>query len=397
MTSGKDRGRTKAPFRADHVGSLIRPDNLAKARKVSADRPRSEVVLSPEALAELAQIQQAAIRDIVKMQQDVGLKVVTDGEYNRTSWQRDFLLKIENIVDAPSKISVKFHSAQGVREHAPPTMRVAGKMRRPAGGMFVEDYKFLHGVLSEKSGAETGSKATPKVTFPSPTVVHFRGGREMIDAKAYPEMSGFYSDLARVYQEEIAGLADAGCRYIQIDEVNLAYLCDPELRKNVTALGEDPALLPRTYAKLINDSIAKKPKDMVACMHLCRGNFAGSWVAEGGYEPVAEVLFNEMNIDGYFLEYDSERAGGFEPLRFLPKGKVAVLGLVTTKSPIMESKDDLKRRIEAAAKFVDIDQLALSPQCGFSSGIGGETMTPDIQKAKLELIVQTAQEVWGSA
>lgn len=379
--------RTKPPFRADHVGSLIRPENLVKARGVARDKPTS-AKLTPEAQAELARIQQAAIRDVVKMQQDLGLQVVTDGEYNRTSWQRDFLLKIENIVDAPSKIAVKFHSAAGVREHAPPTMRVAGKMRRPAGGMFIDDYKFLHSVVDR-------SKVTPKVTFPSPTVVHFRGGREMIDQSAYPQMEAFYSDLARIYQEEIGELAAAGCRYIQIDEVNLAYLCDPELRKNVTALGEDPATLPQTYAKLINDSIAKRPADMTVCMHLCRGNFAGHWVAEGGYEPVAEVLFNTMNIDGYFLEYDSERAGGFEPLRFLPKGKVAVLGLVTTKSAQMETKDELKRRIEQAAKFVDLDQLALSPQCGFSSGIGGETMTPEVQKAKLALIVETAKEVWG--
>lgn len=378
--------RTKPPFRADHVGSLIRPDNLAKARGVARDKPVS-AKLTPEARVELVQIQQAAIRDVVAMQEGLGLKVVTDGEYNRTSWQRDFLLKIENIVDAPSKVPVKFHSATGVREHAPPTMRVAGKLSRPQGGMFVDDYKFLHSI----------AKATPKVTFPSPTVVHFRGGREMIDQKAYPEMGSFYADLARIYQEEIADLAAAGCRYIQIDEVNLAYLCDPELRKHVSALGEDPALLPKTYAKLINDSIAKKPKDMAACMHLCRGNFAGSWVAEGGYEPVAEVLFNEMNIDGYFLEYDSDRAGGFEPLRFLPKGKVAVLGLVTTKSAQMETKDELKRRIDVAAKYVPLEQLALSPQCGFSSGIGGETMTPDVQKAKLALIVETAREVWGGA
>lgn len=378
--------RTKPPFRADHVGSLIRPDNLIKARTVARDKPVSEQ-LTPEAKAELAQIQQAAIREVVAMQEGLGLKVVTDGEYNRTSWQRDFLLKIENVVDAPSKVPIKFHSATGVREHAPPTMAVKGKLGRPAGGMFVEDFKFLKSV----------AKATPKVTFPSPTVVHFRGGRDVIDAKAYPEIGPFYADLARVYQEEIADLAQAGCRYIQIDEVNLAYLCDPELRKHASAIGEDPEELPRTYAKLINDSIAKKPKDMAACMHLCRGNFAGHWVAEGGYEPVAEVLFNEMNIDGYFLEYDSDRAGGFEPLRFLPKDKVAVLGLVTTKSPKLETKDELKRRIEAAAKFVPLEQLALSPQCGFSSGIGGETMTVDIEKRKLALIVETARDVWGSA
>ena len=373
--------RTKPPFRADHVGSLIRPENLIKARAVTKEQP------TPENRTELARIQEAAIRDVVAMQESIGLKVVTDGEYNRTSWQRDFLLKIENVVDAPSKVPVKFHSATGVREHAPPTMRVAGKLARPQGGMFVDDFKLLKSI----------AKATPKVTMPSPTVVHFRGGREMIDAKAYPEMNAFYADLARVYQEEIADLAAAGCRYIQIDEVNLAYLCDPELRKHVAAIGEDPAVLPRTYAKLINDTVSKKPADMAVCMHLCRGNFAGHWVAEGGYEPVAEVLFNEMNIDGYFLEYDSDRAGGFEPLRFMPKGKVAVLGLMTTKSAAMETKDELKRRIDQAAKIVPLEQLALSPQCGFSSGIGGETMSVDTQKAKLALIVETAHDVWGSA
>ncbi|MGE3710196.1 MAG: 5-methyltetrahydropteroyltriglutamate--homocysteine S-methyltransferase [Hyphomicrobiaceae bacterium] len=373
--------RTKPPFRAEHVGSLIRPDSLIKARQAVEDSP------TPQNKAELAGIQQEAIRDVVAMQQDLGLSVVTDGEYNRFSWQRDFLLKIENVVNAPSKVPVKFHSASGTREHAPPTMGVVGKLKRPAGGMFIDDFKFLASI----------AKATSKVTFPSPTVVHFRGGRDVIDKIAYPEMSQFYADLARVYQEEIADLAQVGCRYIQIDEVNMAYLCDPELRKHVSAIGEDPEQLPHTYAKLINDTIARKPADMVACMHLCRGNFAGHWVAEGGYEPVAEVVFNEMNIDGYFLEYDSDRAGGFEPLRFLPKGKVAVLGLVTTKSPQMESKDDVKRRIEQAAKFVSIEQLALSPQCGFSSGIGGETMSVDIEKRKLGMIVEIAQEVWGSA
>jgi 5-methyltetrahydropteroyltriglutamate--homocysteine methyltransferase len=210
-------------------------------------------------------------------------------------------------------------------------------------------------------------------------------------------MGGFYADLARVYAEEIADLAAAGCRYLQIDEVNLAYLCDPALRAQVSNIGEDPESLPKTYAKLLNDTIAGKPADMTVCMHLCRGNFAGSWVAEGGYEPVAELLFNQIGVDGYFLEYDSERAGGFEPLRFLPKGKIAVLGLVTTKSPAMETKDELKRRIDAAARYVPLEQLCLSPQCGFSSGIGGNTMGVDGQMAKLRLAVETAREVWGEA
>jgi 5-methyltetrahydropteroyltriglutamate--homocysteine methyltransferase len=238
---------------------------------------------------------------------------------------------------------------------------------------------------------------TAKITIPSPTIVHFRGGREAIDARAYPQMDAFYEDLAAVYRAEIADLAAAGCRYLQIDEVNLAYLCDPELRRQVSNIGEDPATLPKTYAKLLNAAIAGKPADMTVCMHLCRGNFAGAWIAEGGYEPIAELLFNEIGVDGYFLEYDSKRAGDFSPLRFLPKGKMAVLGLVTTKSRKMETKDELKRRIEEASRHAPIEQLALSPQCGFSSGIGGQAMTVDDEIRKLALVVETAREVWGRA
>jgi 5-methyltetrahydropteroyltriglutamate--homocysteine methyltransferase len=253
--------------------------------------------------------------------------------------------------------------------------------------MFVDDFRFLKSV----------AHGTAKITIPSPTTMHFRGGRAAIDAQTYPDMAEFYADLARVYREEIHDLAQAGCRYLQIDEVNMAYLCDPALRKEVSNIGENPDTLPMTYAKLLNDTIAGRPRDLTVCMHLCRGNFAGAWVAEGGYDPVAEILFNEIGVDGYFLEYDSPRAGSFAPLRFLPKGKVAVLGLVTTKSPKLESKDDLKRRIEEAAKHAPIEQLCLSPQCGFSSGIGGNTMTVDDEIAKLRLVVETAREVWGSA
>ena len=365
------------PFRADHVGSLIRPPALIEAREeaeTGGDR------------ASLKRIQEQAIRDVVAMQQDIGLRLVTDGEYNRGAWHRDFLLRFANVRLIPSKITVRFHSAEGTRDQAPPSWQVAGKLARPK-PIFVEDFRYLASI----------ARAMPKITIPSPTIMHFRGGREAIDQAAYPEMEGFYADLARVYAEEIADLAAAGCRYLQIDEVNLAYLCDPALRAQVSNIGEDPASLPRTYAKLLNDTIAGKPADMTVCMHLCRGNYAGAWVAEGSYEPVAELLFNAINANGYFLEYDSERAGGFEPLRFLPKGKIAVLGLVTTKSPQLESKDDLKRRIDAAARFAPLEQLALSPQCGFESGIGGNTMTIEQQMAKLRLIVETAQEVWGSA
>jgi 5-methyltetrahydropteroyltriglutamate--homocysteine methyltransferase len=372
--------RTKPPFRADHVGSLIRPDALIEAR-AAADKGEM-------AATELARIQHGAVRDVVRLQQEVGLRLATDGEYNRFSWQRDFLLKIGNVKPLASKLTVRFHSAAGTRDHTPPSLQVAGKLSRPQ-GIFVDDFKFLKSV--------TPGGVTAKITIPSPTIVHFRGGREAIDAGAYPQMDAFYDDLAAVYRAEIADLAAAGCRYLQIDEVNLAYLCDPELRRQVSNIGEDPATLPKTYAKLLNAAIAGKPADMTVCMHLCRGNFAGAWIADGGYEPIAELLFNEIGVDGYFLEYDSPRAGDFSPLRFLPKGKMAVLGLVTTKSPKLETKDELKRRIEEASRYAPIEQLALSPQCGFSSGIGGQAMTVDDEISKLALVVETAREVWGTA
>jgi 5-methyltetrahydropteroyltriglutamate--homocysteine methyltransferase len=371
--------RTKPPFRADHVGSLIRPDALLNARQAAE---KGEIPAS-----ELTRIQQDAIRDVVRLQEEIGLQVVTDGEYNRFAWQRDFLLKFNNVLQVASKLTVRFHSAAGTRDHSPPSLQVTGKLSRRAAGIFVDDFRFLKSV----------AHVTPKITIPSPTTMHFRGGREAVDAKAYPAMAEFYADLARVYQEEIGDLADAGCRYLQIDEVNLAYLCDPDLQAQVRNIGEDPQTLPKTYAKLLNSTIAGRPADMVVCMHLCRGNFAGAWVAEGGYDPIAELLFNEIAVDGYFLEYDSPRAGSFAPLRFLPKGKIAVLGLVTTKNAAIETKDDIKRRIDEAARYAPIEQLALSPQCGFSSGIGGQAMTVKEEIAKLKLVVDTAREVWGSA
>jgi 5-methyltetrahydropteroyltriglutamate--homocysteine methyltransferase len=371
--------RLKPPFRADHVGSLIRPQALIAARERAG---KGE--LPP---AELMRIQHAAIREVVRLQEDLGLKVVTDGEFNRSSWHRDFMLKFANVKLVPSRMKVRFHTTDGDRDNSAPALQVTGRLARPKGGSFVDDFRFLVSV----------ARATPKITIPSPTVMHFRGGREAIDADAYPDIGEFYDDLARLYREEIADLAQAGCRYLQIDEVNLAYLCDPALRAQVANIGEDPTTLPQTYAKLLNDTIRDRPADMTVCMHLCRGNFAGAWVAEGGYEPIAELLFNEIAVDGYFLEYDSARAGSFAPLRFLPKGKVAVLGLVTTKSPQMETKDALKRRIDEAAKFAPLEQLALSPQCGFSSGIGGNTMDVERETAKLRLVVETAREVWGGA
>jgi 5-methyltetrahydropteroyltriglutamate--homocysteine methyltransferase len=375
--------RSTPPFRADHVGSLIRPDALIAARAAA------EAGTLPT--GELIRIQHDAIRAVVRLQEDIRLRLVTDGEYNRHSWQRDFLLKISNVKPMPSRLTVRFHSAAGTRDHTPPSLQVAGKLSRPA-GIFVDDFKFLKTVADD-----TPNNVTPKITIPSPTIVHFRGGRDAIDTKAYPDMDAFYADLAAVYRAEIADLAAAGCRYLQIDEVNLAYLCDPELRRQVSNIGEDPATLPQTYARLLNEAIAGRPTDMTVCMHLCRGNFAGAWIAEGGYEPIAELLFNAIGVDGYFLEYDSARAGGFEPLRFLPKGKIAVLGLVTTKSPNMETKDELKRRIDEASRYAPLEQLALSPQCGFSSGIGGNAMTVDDEIKKLQLVVDVAREVWGAA
>ncbi len=372
--------RSKPPFRADHVGSLIRPDALIRARDAAE---KGEMARS-----ELLRIQHDAIRQVVRVQEELGLKLVTDGEFNRHSWQRDFLLKIGNVKPTASRLTVRFHSAAGTRDHTPPSLQVIGKLSRPQ-AIFVDDFKFLKSVAA--------GNVTPKVTIPSPSIVHFRGGRRAIDERSYPQMEAFYDDLAAVYRAEIADLGAAGCRYLQIDEVNLAYLCDPELRRQVANLGENPETLPRTYAALLNAAIASRSADMTVCMHLCRGNFAGAWIAEGGYEPIAELLFNEIGVDGYFLEYDTERAGSFAPLRFLPKGKIAVLGLITTKSQKMESKDELKRRIEEASRYAPLEQLALSPQCGFSSGIGGNAMTAEDEIAKLKLVVETAHEVWGSA
>ncbi|HJZ70490.1 MAG TPA: 5-methyltetrahydropteroyltriglutamate--homocysteine S-methyltransferase [Vicinamibacterales bacterium] len=363
------------PFKADQVGSLLRPANLLEARE---RRRRGEITA-----ADLRRIEDAAIRDVVAMQERIGMPSITDGEFRRGLWHMDFVCDFANVQQAPG-IPIKFHSDEGEIEWAPPGVKITGKLARPH-PIFVEDFKFLKSITT----------ATPKITIPSPSVLHFRGGRRAIDSTAYPDMDGFYEDLARVYSEEIRDLVDAGCRYLQMDEVNMAFLCDPNLREFARSLGEDPDQLPHTYARLINDATAARHKDMVVCLHLCRGNARSHWVADGGYEPVAEVLFNEFNVDGYFLEYDSSRAGDFSPLRFVPKGKTVVLGLVTTKKGALERKDDIKRRIDEAARFVPIEQLALSPQCGFASNAEGNALTVDQEQAKLQLIVETSREVWG--
>jgi 5-methyltetrahydropteroyltriglutamate--homocysteine methyltransferase len=368
--------RSSPPFRADHVGSLLRPPQLLAAR---ADHRQGRL-----AAGELAKIEDAAIRDVVAMQQNLGLRAVTDGEFRRNIWHIDFLTGFTNVLQVPSAINVSFHTAAGDIERRPSALRVAGKLARSR-PIFVEHFKFLKSV----------AQAVPKLTLPSPSILHFRGGRQAISEQAYPDMSEFFADLARVYQEEVADLAAAGCRYLQIDEVNFAYLCDPKFRDEIRNIGEDPATLPRTYAQLINRAFATRAADTALCMHLCRGNFESAWLAEGGYEPVAQVLFNEIDVSGYFLEYDSPRAGDFAPLRWVPKGKTVVLGLVTSKAGVLESKDQLKRRIEQASRYLPLEQLALSPQCGFASGERGNKLTLAEQIAKLELVVEVAREVWG--
>jgi 5-methyltetrahydropteroyltriglutamate--homocysteine methyltransferase len=368
--------RNTPPFRADHVGSLLRPPDLLAARE-----QHRQGKLSDE---ELIALEDDAIREVVKMQEDIGLQAVTDGEFRRNLWHVDFLKQFSNVAVTRSPVKVSFHTEEGDIERLPSALKVEGKLDRPR-PIFVDHFKFLKSVTN----------VMPKITLPSPSVLHFRGGREAIDKKAYPDMAAFYADLARVYSEEIKDLGEAGCRYLQLDEVNFAYLCDPALREQVQNIGENPDSLPHTYAQLINLAVASRPDDMTVCMHLCRGNFEGAWLAEGGYEPVAEVLFNEIDVTGYFLEYDTGRAGDFSPLRLVPKGKVVVLGLVTSKRGALEDKDDLKRRIDEAARYLPLEQLALSPQCGFASGERGNKLSVDEEKAKLELIVEVAHDVWG--
>jgi 5-methyltetrahydropteroyltriglutamate--homocysteine methyltransferase len=365
--------RNQPPYRAEHVGSLLRPAPLKEAR---AKREKGE--LSAEALKE---IEDREIGAAIRKQEEIGLKTVTDGEYRRAFWNYDFLGQIDGVEAYLGERKIKF---QGVNPR-PMMLRVTGKL----GG-----YK-PHPMIAHFKYVAAHTKATPKMTIPSPSSLHFRYGRDAVPESIYPDMGDFYRDLGEGYHKAVRAFADAGCRYLQLDEVNFTYLCDPELRKVVSARGEDPEALPATYAKLINAAISDIPADMTIGMHLCRGNFRSTFVASGGYEPVAEILFNDVNVHAYFMEYDSERAGGFEPLRFVPKGKLVVLGIVTSKSGTLESKDELKRRIDEAAKFVNLDQLCLSPQCGFASTEEGNLLTEDEQWAKLARVVEVAEEVWG--
>jgi 5-methyltetrahydropteroyltriglutamate--homocysteine methyltransferase len=358
------------------VGSFLRPPELLAARDRLA---RGEIDRQA-----LRTVEDAAIRKVVTMQEEAGLQGITDGEFRRTFFHVDFLEQLAGVV-TKGGVAAKFHTREGEVDFAPPVMHVTEKIRhvRP---IQLADYQFL---------AAT-TRRTPKVSIPSPTMLHFRGGRAAISAEVYPTLEPFFDDVAAAYRAEIAALAAAGLRYLQLDDTNLAYLCDPKMREGVKARGDDPNELPRRYARFINAAIAEKPEGMTICIHLCRGNFKSAWVAEGGYEPVAEALFNDLRVDGYFLEYDDARSGDFSPLRFLPKGKRVVLGIVTSKTAALEKKDDLKRRIDEAARYVAMDQLALSPQCGFSSTVHGNAITPEAQMAKLRLVVETAREIWGS-
>jgi 5-methyltetrahydropteroyltriglutamate--homocysteine methyltransferase len=366
------------PFRADHVGSLLRPKALLTARE---DRTAGRI--SAEALA---QVEDDAIRDAVRMQEAIGLRGVTDGEFRRGSWHMDFLYQVGGVVKVRDNLTVQFHNEGGDIEFTPSALRVAGRLKLEK-CIFGDHFNFL------KSVAGPGS--TPKLTIPSPSMMHYRGGDTAIDHAVYPHMREFWDDLAGVYADEIEALGKLGCTYLQLDDTSLAYLNDPSQRDYVATLGGDAENQHLIYIDTFNKAVAKKPPGMTICTHLCRGNFRSSWVASGGYDYVADALFNQLNVDGYFLEYDDERSGGFEPLRYVPKGKRVVLGVVTSKRAALETKDFIKRRIEEAAKFVDLDQICLGPQCGFSSTVEGNSLTIDEQIAKLSLIVETAREIWG--
>ncbi len=366
--------RSKPPFRADHVGSLLRTAALKEARE-----KRKKGKLSAQGLTE---IEDREIAAVIRKQEEVGLQSITDGEYRRISWNYDFLERLDNVESYVGERKIKF--AGSGPQPRPILLRVIGKLGGYQPHPMIEHFKFL----------KAHTRRTPKLTIPSPSSLHFRYGRDAVPESIYPSMADFYRDLGESYRRAVRAFADAGCRYLQLDEVNFAYLCDPALRQVIAARGEDPAALSAIYAGMINAAISDIPSDMTITMHLCRGNFRSSFVASGGYEPVADVLFNTINVHGYFMEYDTERAGGFEPLRFVPKHKTVVLGLVTTKSGALEDRDAIKRRIEQAAKFLDIDQLCLSPQCGFASTEEGNVLAEEQQWAKLRMIVEIAYEVW---
>jgi 5-methyltetrahydropteroyltriglutamate--homocysteine methyltransferase len=365
--------RDSPPFRADHVGSLLRPQGLLEARAAAT---------SPD---ELRAIEDGAIRDVVRMQEEVGLRSATDGEFRRASWHMDFIYALDGVSKVEGDIVVHFHNPEGDIDFTPAALRVDGKLgvREP---IFGDAFAFLK---------EAVTSATPKLTLPSPSMVHYRGGAAAIDRDVYADDDSFWADLTAAYARQVQLVHELGCTYLQFDDTSLAYLNDPGQRLMMAERGEDAEHLHEAYIRHLNEVLATKPEGLTITTHMCRGNFRSSWVAEGGYDFVAEALFGDLAVDGFFLEYDDARSGGFEPLRFVPKGKQVVLGLVTTKRGELEDKDELKRRIEEASRYVDVDQLCLSPQCGFSSTLEGNDITYEDQVAKLRLIVEVAEEVWG--
>jgi 5-methyltetrahydropteroyltriglutamate--homocysteine methyltransferase len=359
------------------VGSLLRPQALLQARE---DHAKGDITDE-----ELRSIEDTAINEAVRMQEQVGLRSATDGEFRRATWHMDFIYQLGGVKTVEGNITVKFRNPQGEIEWTPAALWIDEPitLEQP---IFADHFRFLQ---------DTVTTALPKLTIPSPSMIHYRGGRAAIAESVYPDLDRFWADLTSAYADEVAALYDQGCRYLQFDDTSLAYLNDPEQREHIHRMGGDPDRQHIEYIRHINEALARKPDDMAVTTHMCRGNFQSSWVAEGGYDHVAEALFNQLNVDGFFMEWDDERSGGFEPLRHVPPGKVVVLGLVTTKTGELERKDDIKRRIEQASRYVDIDQLCLSPQCGFASTSEGNKLTYDDQVAKLRLIVETAEEVWG--
>ena len=370
--------RDTPPFRADHVGSLLRPPQLLRAR--------DDFATGAIDAAELRQAEDAAIREIVRMQEEVGLRLATDGEFRRASWHMDFIYALDGISQRPGQLAVTFHNENGEIEWTPAALHVSGKLGISE-TIFGDDFRFLRKAVTTN---------VPKLTIPSPSMVHYRGGTTAIDPAVYADVGEFWADLTAAYAEEIRRLGELGCTYLQLDDTSLAYMNDPRQREYVGSIGGDPERQHVEYIQHMNEALKGRPAGMTVTTHLCRGNFRSSWAAEGSYDYVAEALLNELEVDGYFMEWDDERSGGFEPLRFLPKGeKQVVLGLVTTKRGELESKDELKRRIEEAVSYAPLDQLCLSPQCGFSSTVEGNLLTYDDQVAKLRLVVETAEEVWG--
>jgi 5-methyltetrahydropteroyltriglutamate--homocysteine methyltransferase len=367
----------RPPFRADHVGSLLRPARLLSARQ---DRAAGRITAE-----ELRAVEDDAVREVVGLQESIGLRTATDGEFRRTSWHMDFIYQLGGIDPADEKLTVQFYNEAGALEFSSAALRVHDRVTLKD-TIFGDAFSFLK---------EQTTTATPKLTIPSPSMVHYRGGRAAIDTGVYPDLDQFWTDLSAAYAEQVSRLAALGCTYLQFDDTSLAYLNDPRQRDMVAAQGGDPEHQHERYIRQINASLAGRPESMSITTHMCRGNFRSSWAAEGGYDFVAEALFTQLDVDGFFLEYDDERSGDFAPLRFVPPGKRVVLGLVTTKRGELESKDDLKRRIDEAARYVPLEQLCLSPQCGFSSTVEGNALTQEEQVAKLQLIVETAQEVWG--